>query len=108
MKFKLPSFTLTVRDLTSDEWARESDRSRDYYRVTIRSADGPELGMSVGSPVYGKWSETLAARSALSFASEPNCWDDPAECEWVRMYGEELTNEAIGHRVLGKEMRNDC
>ena len=109
MRFNLPSFVLVTRDLTSDEWARQSDRSRDYIAVTIRAKREREsITLLVGSPVCGEWSDVLAARSAISFASAPWCADDPTEKAWIEAHGEDLSNEAFCHRTLGKELREGC
>lgn len=112
--YRLPSFTITARELTAEEW--QSNRSgvtegRDYIAIVIRakSEGWPQLTLCVGSPIIMTqghvWDEDAAARSALSFASEPSCWDKPEDKAWVDCHGETLTNEAFCHRTLGKEMR---
>jgi len=114
MKFKLPTFTLTVRDLTSEEYARQTDRQRDYFAVDIkklagRGKAGHSITLCVGGPVImtqgHTWNEAAAARSAISFANAPYCADDPNERTWMEMHGEDLNNEAFCHRILGKELR---
>lgn len=103
--FRLPSFTISVRELTADERAANRDMSRDYMAVMIRHKSNDLIVAVVGSPQMGSWNEDKAARSAISFASEESCWNDPKENLWVRLYGEDLTMEAFNHGVLGKELR---
>lgn len=108
--YLLPSFTLTARELTPEE--RIQNRSgytegRDYIAIDIRARAGGLLTCCVGSPVCGEWDEDHAVRSALSFASEPSCWDTSADEEWVCTHGEELINEALCHGVLGMELRDE-
>ena len=113
MRFKLPSFTLTVRDLTDEELTankRGLAEGRDYYAVDILARGHKRtLTLCIGSPVIltqgSEWNEAEAARSAISFATAPWCADDPTERAWMEDYGEELTNEAYCHRTLGKELR---
>lgn len=116
MRFNLPSFTLTVRDLTDEEWSRQIDRSRDYYAVEINARCGrgkrAAITLVIGSGairvVGSVWNETAAARSAISFASAPHSADDDTERAWMEAHGEDLSNEASCHRTLGTEMRRGC
>lgn len=113
MRFNLPSFVLIARDLTSEEWARQTDRRRDYYAIEIRrKREKTGITLCVGSPVImtegSEWNETAAARSAISFANAPWCADDDTEREWMEAHGEDLSNEAFCHRTLGAEMRKEC
>jgi len=116
MRFKLPTFTLTVRDLTAEEYAankRGVAEGRDYFAVVIRAkGERDALTLCVGSPVIRTaghpWNEAAAARSAISFASAPWCADDATERDWMESHGEDLTNEAFCHRVLGTELREGC
>ena len=110
--YRLPSFTISVRECTVGELTAEHARddrwaqSRDYVAVEIRAkADSLKLTCVVGSPACGSWDEDRAARAALSFAAEPSCWDVADDESWSRTHGETLTNEAFCHGVLGKELR---
>lgn len=109
MKFKLPSFTLTCRDLTDEELRANRSgiaEGRDYIAVVIRHKPSrSQITLCVGSPILRSFDEAEAARSAISFASAPWCADDPKEREWMESYGEDLSNEAFCHRTLGKELR---
>src|SRR5262245_56627298 len=97
-RFKLPSFTLTVRYVTADENsanARGIAEGRDYYAVDITERNlGDKLTLYVGSSVImtkgSVWNEAAAARSAISFASAPWCADNEQEERWMDMHGEEL------------------
>lgn len=111
-RYRTPSFAITVRELTSSELSANANHRRDlfdsrreYLAVDIRAKGDGVLTCLVGSPVVGEWNPERAARSAVSFASERSCWDLPSEREWVEAHGEELSNEAFCHRVLGAEMR---
>lgn len=127
MRFKLPSFSITVRDLTEQEHVsntRGIAEGRDYFAIDIRAKCGDRCGdkshtrglhtitLCVGSPVImtagETWNEAAAARSAISFASAPWCADDDSEREWMESHGEDLTNESFSHRVLGAELREGC
>lgn len=109
--YRLPSFTLTARELTLKE--RQDNQpgiaeGRDYIAIEIRAkSEGwpAKLVVCVGSPICGDWSEDKAARSALSFASEPSCWDEPKDRAWVDCHAETLISEASCHGVLGKNLR---
>lgn len=104
--YRLPSFSVIVRELHDDERSQATDNQRDYMTVAfIHKPTGHYLNVVIGSPVYGEWNEDRAARSAISFASEPSCWDTDKDREWSEWYGETLTNEAFSHTVLGKELR---
>lgn len=108
--FRVQGFALHACEPTAEE--SRSDLQRNYITVVI-FAKGEDKGLvlPIGSPIImtrGKsWDETSAARSALSFASEPSCWDDPDEQEWSRDNGESLTMAAYCHRELGKELREE-
>lgn len=112
-RYRLPSFVLTAREPTDDERTASGEcGKRDVITIEIRrKGEKTSLVVPVGSPVImvqGKiWNEDSAARSALSFASAPSCWDDQTDREWSRENGERLTNEAFCHRILGKEMRQE-
>ena len=115
MRFKLPSFTLTTREPTSEEWRVQSDKQRSYVTVEIAKRNGrghkaDTITLVIGLPIvrlHGDETpeDLAAARSAISFASAPWCADDPHEKEWMETHGEDLTNEACYHRALGKELR---
>jgi hypothetical protein len=106
---------LTARDLTVEENTDNRGgitEGRDYIAIEIRSkGEGwpHRLIVCVGSPIIMTqghvWNADTAARSALSFASEPSCWDEPKDRAWVDCHGETLANEAYCHKVLGKETR---
>lgn len=112
--FKLPNFRINVRDLTDEE--NTANRSgiaegRDYFAVDFFDKDGASITCCVGSPIVmmqgESWNETTAARSAVSFACEPSCFDDEQERAWSEQNGEDLLNEAYCHRILGSEMRSE-
>lgn len=104
-RYRLPGFTIGVRYPTPEE-RRQVDSSRDCLVAELRSVDTRRsLVCVMGSPMVGSWDEDSAARCALSFAAEPGCWDDPADNAWSREHGEDLTDAAFCHKVLGKELR---
>lgn len=111
MRFKLPNFTLTTRELTDEERRINTGgicEGRKYIAVEIRhTRSNKQIVLCVGSGV-GAWifDDAKAARSAISFAGAPWCADDPKEKEWMESYGEDLANDAFCHRILGKEMRD--
>jgi hypothetical protein len=107
-RFRLPGFTLTARELTDAERAANRDPGRDYIAIDISAKGDGAITLCVGSPVCGEWDENRAARAAISFANAPWCADDPGERAWMEAHGEELTNQAYCHRVLGAELREGC
>ena len=104
--FRLDGFTLYACEPTAEE--SRNDLQRDHITIVI-FAKGEDKGLvvPVGSPIImtrGKsWDECAAARSALSFASEPSCWDDTDEQEWSRDNDlcciDYLVSRAIGRRI---------
>ena len=107
-RYRLPSFTITVRECTPAERAT-IEQSRDAVTVVIKPRGGRPWVNAVGSPIYGDWCEDRAARAAISFASCDYLGtlgtDEDPDTVWAKEYGETLTNEAYCHRVLGKELR---
>ncbi len=104
MRFNLPNFTIKVEPI-ANPLSRNLDLSRDWYQVTIHRKTSGDISFPVGSPVYGDFDEIRAARSAISFASEPSAHDNPQDSEWASVFGEDLSNEAFNHRTLGAELR---
>ena len=108
-RYRLPSFTITVRECTPTERATV-EPSRDALTVEIKAKAPGGGGIvwcnAIGSPVCGSWDEARCARTAISFASN-SCDLDDADPDrlWVESFGETLTNEAFNHVVLGKELR---
>lgn len=109
-RFRLDGFTLYACEPTEDEWRLDTQRNYITIVIFVRGED-KGLVVPVGSPIImmrgESWDECAAARCALSFASEPSCWDDPDEQEWSRDNGESLTMAAYCHRELGKELREE-
>jgi hypothetical protein len=105
--FRLDGFTMYACEPTEAEW--RSDTQRNYITIVI-FARGEDKGLvvPVGSPIImmrgESWDEIKAARTALSFAADPQ-WDDEDERAWVDDHGDALTSAAYCHRVLGTELR---
>ena len=93
-------FRVEVRECTDTE-RFSVGLNRDAMAVTITALDDKAvITLVVGSPVVGDWNEVKAARSAISFATEPSCHDDPLDREWVERYGEALSYGAVAHSIL--------
>lgn len=98
------AYTLVVREATQGE---RSDPHRDYLTVEIYEPRKrkPAMVIPVGSGMggWGAGGEIRnAVRAALSFASEPSGWDDPAERAASEDVGVGAYDAAMSHRVIGR------
>lgn len=106
------TYKLVVRDATEREERSTMNGAEGVLEIYEPRHRKPALTVVVGQPACrtSNWDDNSVRATVcagLSFASEPSCWDDPAEREASESVGTSAAEAALGHRTLGAWLMAD-